>query len=73
MPIEAPGDARETFAEIIVNESGVVTGARVLSSIPLLDDAAIAAVKEWRYDPTIVNGKAVPVKLTVTVNFSTRR
>jgi hypothetical protein len=47
--------------------------ARVLKSVPLLDEAALQAVKEWRYDPTLVNGKPVPIKMTVTVNFSTRR
>jgi len=60
-------------AEITVNESGIVTDARVLKSNPVLDEAAVKAVKEWRYDPTIVEGKAVPVKMTVTVNFSLRR
>lgn len=58
------------IAEITVNESGLVSDARVLRSIPSLDDAALKAVREWRYDPTVVDGKAVPVKMTVTVNFS---
>ena len=58
------------IAEITVNESGIVSDARVLRSIPSLDDAALKAVREWRYDPTFVDGKAVPVKMTVTVNFS---
>ena len=58
------------IAEITVNESGMVSDARVLRSIPSLDDAALKAVREWRYDPTLVDGKAVPVKMTVTVNFS---
>ena len=57
-------------AEILVNEAGIVSDARVLKSIPTLDDAALKAVREWRYDPTIVDGKAVPVRMTVTVNFS---
>ena len=69
----AAGIEGAVVAEIMVNESGVVTGARVLKSIPLLDEAALAAVKEWHYDATIVNGKPVPIKMTVTVNFSTRR
>lgn len=60
-------------AEITVNEQGIVTDARVLNSNPVLDDAALKAVREWRYDPTIVDGKAVPVKMTVTVNFSLNR
>jgi TonB family protein len=49
-----------------VNEQGLVTDARVLNSNPLLNEAALKAVREWRYDPAIVSGKAVPVKMTVT-------
>jgi len=60
-------------AEITVNEHGIVTDARVLNSNPVLDEAALKAVREWRYDPTIVDGKAVPVKMRVTVNFSLNR
>ena len=60
-------------AEIVVNESGVVSEARVLKSIPLLDEAALQAVKEWRYDSTLVDGKPVPVRMQVTVNFSLGR
>jgi TonB family protein len=69
----AAGVDGAVVAEILVNEAGIVTDARVLRSIPPLDDAALKAVKEWRYDPTIVDGKAVPVKMTVTVNFSRSR
>jgi TonB family protein len=69
----AAGIDGSVVAEILVNEQGIVADARVLKSIPPLDEAALKAVREWRYDPTIVDGKAVPVKMTVTVNFSTRR
>jgi TonB family protein len=73
-PIEAQaaGIAGIVIAEIVVDEQGLVTDARILRSIPLLDDAALRAVREWRYAPTIVNGRAVPIKMTVTVNFSNR-
>jgi len=70
---QAAGIDGIVVAEITVNESGIVTDARVLKSNPVLDDAALRAVREWRYDPTIVDGKAVPVKMTVTVNFSFRK
>ena len=59
-------------AEILVNDAGIVADARVLKSVPPLDEAALRAVREWRYDPTIVDGKAVPVRMTVTVNFTRR-
>ena len=66
----AAGIDGAVVAEILVNEAGIVSDARVLKSIPPLDDAALKAVREWRYDPTIVDGKAVPVKMTVTVSFT---
>jgi len=74
-PVEATAAGIEGIvsAEITVNEQGIVTEARVLNSNPVLDEAALKAVREWRYDPTVVNGKAVPVKMTVTVNFSLNR
>jgi protein TonB len=56
--------------EALVSPGGDVTDARVLKSIPLLDHAALDAVRQWRYAPTTLNGVAVPVILTVTVNFS---
>jgi protein TonB len=48
---------------------GRVTAVRVLRSAPLLDDAAIAAVRQWIYEPLMVNGRPRPVTFTVTVRF----
>ncbi len=48
---------------------GRVTGVRVLRSIPLLDEAAIAAVRQWVYEPLMINGRPRPVTFTVTVRF----
>ncbi|MBM3782471.1 MAG: TonB family protein [Acidobacteria bacterium] len=42
----------------------------MLRSVPLLDAAAIEAVRQWRYTPTLLNGVPVPVVMTVTVRFS---
>jgi periplasmic protein TonB len=53
--------------EITVDSAGSVTNGRVLRSIPLLDDAALAAVRQWQYEPVLLNGVPVPVTLTVTV------
>ena len=50
--------------------TGQVTEVRVLRSVPLLDEAAIEAVKQWIYTPTLLNGVPVPVIMTVTVNFT---
>jgi len=56
--------------EATIDENGAVRNARVLRSQPLLDQAAIDAVSQWKYAPTRLNGVAVPVILTVTVVFA---
>ena len=56
--------------EIIVGEQGSVDSVTVLRSVPALDQAAIDAVRRWKYEPGALNGTAIPVIITVTVNFS---
>jgi len=56
--------------EAVIDMSGRVESARVLRSISLLDDAALEAVRQWRFEPARLNGQPVPVVMTVTVNFS---
>ena len=55
--------------ECTISPQGKVTNVTVLRGIPLLDAAAIEAVKQWVYSPTLLNGVPVPVIMTVTVNF----
>ena len=59
--------------ETIIDERGAVKGVSVLKSIPLLDQAAADAVKQWRFTPARLNGQPVPVVMTVTVNFELDR
>jgi protein TonB len=56
--------------EAVVGPDGRVTDARILRSIPLLDRAALDAVSQWVYAPTLFNGVAVAVIMTVTVTFA---
>jgi TonB family protein len=56
--------------EARVEHDGHIQNARVLRSIPLLDQAALAAVLQWEFSPTLLNGSAVPVLMTVTVQFT---
>ena len=56
--------------EAIIGADGTVEQARVLRSKPFLDEAALAAVRAWEYTPTLLNGRPVPVIMTVTVQFS---
>lgn len=71
-----PETARQAGVEgtvilaVKADESGHVVDALVLRSIPLLDQAAIDAVKQWAYEPKIIDGKAVPIVFTVTVRFT---
>jgi protein TonB len=55
--------------EATINPQGRVISVRVMEGVPLLDQAAVDAVKQWEYTPTLLNGVAVPVIMTVTVNF----
>ena len=55
--------------EATIGADGRVIDAKVLRSIPLLDQAALDAVRQWEYKPTLLNGVAVPVIMTVTINF----
>jgi len=56
--------------EATIGPAGRVQEARVIRSIPLLDAAALDAVKQWEFSPTLLNGVPVPVIMTVTVNFT---
>ena len=56
--------------EATIGTTGKVENVRVIRSIPLLDQAAIDAVQQWEYQPTLLNGVPVPVIMTVTVNFT---
>lgn len=56
--------------EATIDTDGRVYDAKVLRSIPPLDDAALEAVRQWEFTPTEVNGVRVPVIMTVTVNFT---
>jgi protein TonB len=58
--------------EAVIGEDGAVRDVRVLRSLPLLDEAAIDAVRQWRFTPTLLNGRPVPVVITVTVAFKLR-
>jgi TonB family protein len=56
--------------EAMIGPDGKVIDATVVRSIPLLDQAALDAVQQWEYTPTLLNGVPVPVLVTVTINFT---
>jgi TonB family protein len=58
------------IVELTVAPDGSVQDARVLRSILMLDQPALEAVRQWRFEPTLLNGAPVPVVMTVTVPFA---
>ena len=58
--------------EATIGPRGTVLDAKLLRSIPLLDAAALEAVRQWEFTPTLLNGSPVAVVMTVTVNFTLR-
>jgi len=56
--------------EVLIDAAGNVAQAHILRSIPLLDQAALDAVRQWRFTPTTVEGAPHAALMTVTVNFT---
>jgi TonB family protein len=70
-PLEAQsrGVQGVVIIEATIGTTGKVQDARVLQSIPLLDQPALDAIRQWEFTPTVLNGMPVPVIMTVTVQF----
>jgi protein TonB len=59
--------------EAVITREGMIDPARLRvlqSASPLLTPAAIEAVKQWRYRPTLLNGQPVEILTTITINFT---
>ena len=63
--VERGGDT----SSIGTSSRGNVESVHVLRSVPMLDQAAVDAVKQWKFTPARLNGEVVPVVMTVTVQF----
>ena len=57
----------------VIGRDGSVQDVRVESGLPLLAQAAIDAVKQWRYRPYLLNGEPVEVDSRITINFTLAR
>jgi len=55
--------------EATVDVNGKVKDVKVLRAVPALNQAAIDAVKQWVYEPKIIDGQPTAITFTVTVNF----
>jgi TonB family protein len=65
-----PGVREVVVVEARIEVDGRIVHARVLRSSPAFDQSVIDAVLQWEYTPTVSFGRAIPVLLTVTVNFT---
>jgi TonB family protein len=71
-----PAEARENKIEgvvklqVILRKDGSVTVQNVLVGDPLLSPAAIESVRQWRYEPTLSDGKPIDVETTIEVTFT---
>lgn len=59
--------------EATISPEGRIVNARLLRSLPMLDQAALDAVRQWEFTPSLFNGVPVPVIMTITVQFTLNR
>jgi protein TonB len=56
--------------EATIARDGTIKNAKVIRSVPMLDQAALDAVNQWRYTPTLLNNQPVEVIMSVNVTFA---
>ena len=71
-PDMKPGDEGTVMVQALVLEDGSVGDVRVVHSVPMLDGAAIASVRQWRFKPAMSKGIPVAVWVAIPVKFSVR-
>jgi TonB family protein len=73
-PAEAQAQGRRgiVILELVLDVEGRVESASVVRSVPGFDEAALAAARQWTYEPTRVEGRPVRVRLTVPITFALR-
>jgi outer membrane biosynthesis protein TonB len=57
----------------VIDTQGNVAEMRAVSGQPILALAAMEALRQWKYAPTILGGEAFPVRLLVTITFDLKR
>jgi protein TonB len=60
----------DVILSAVIDVNGQIQNLQLVSGHPMLVPAAIAAVKQWRYKPYLLNGQPVEVETTITVIFS---
>ncbi len=74
-PLEAKAQGISGTVKLraIVDKAGMVRSVEVVSGEPVLVEAAVEAVRQWQYEPMLVNGEAVEVVTDIDVNFTLSR
>jgi TonB family protein len=67
---KAAGMQGVVVIEVRIGTDGSVLDAKILQSVPVFDNAALTAVRQWKFEPPLLNGAPVDVVTTVTVNFA---
>lgn len=62
-------DKRQVLVDAVLDEQGNVVDMKVVSGPPLLYQAALDALKTWRYEPTYLNDQPIAVEMIVTITF----
>jgi len=65
----AAGVEGRVVIEAVIGRDGMVSRAQIVQGVPLLDEAALAAVQQWRYSATMLNGVPIEVVMHVTISF----
>jgi TonB family protein len=66
---QAKGIEGDVMVELKIDERGLVTDARIVTSVPGLDEEALKTARRWRFAPTLIDGRAVPTKMILGVSF----
>lgn len=56
--------------QVLINKNGIVEDVQLISGHPELTEAAIKAVKKWKYKPYLLQGEPAEVETIIQVNFS---
>jgi periplasmic protein TonB len=66
---KSTGIAGNVVVQASISPAGIVVATKVLSGPPVLRQAAVDAVRHWKYRPAMLNGEPVAVDITVTMSF----
>ena len=62
----------EVTVSAVIDIAGKLTSMKVISGSPLLQQAALESLRNWKYEPALLNDRPVPVQTSITVKFRLR-